>query len=95
MSFAEDMGYDGYDIYDIIDGYKERIDKLNKEKKRRLFGGVPNGEIWTTADGTEMLMATMTDQHLENAIRYFTRLIDEFCDENKGNDNECYEMSDM
>lgn len=88
MSFAEDMGYDGYDIDYIIDGYQERIDKLNKEKQRRISGGVPNGEIWTTADGTEMLMATMTDQHIENAIRYFTRLIDELCDEAKGEDNE-------
>ena len=88
MSFAEDEGYDGYDIDYIIDGYQERIDKLNKEKQRRISHGVPNGEVWTTADGTEMLIATMTDQHIENAIRYFTRLIDELCGENKGGDNE-------
>ena len=88
MSFAEDEGYDGYFIDDIIDGYQERIDALNKEKQRRLSGGAPNGEIWTTADGTEMLMATMTDQHIENAIRYFTRLIDEFCGETKENKDE-------
>ena len=81
MSFAEDEGYDGYDIDYIIDGYQEKIDKLNKEKRRRLFGGVPNGEIWTTADGTEILMATMTDQHIENAIRYFTNLIKEITNE--------------
>ena len=81
MRFAEDEGYDGYDIDYIIDGYQEKIDKLNKEKRRRLFGGVPNGEIWTTADGTEILMATMTDQHIENAIRYFTNLIKEITNE--------------
>lgn len=88
MSFAEDAGYDGYDIDYIIGEYQERIDKLNKEKQRRLSGGVLNGEVWTTADGTEMLMATMTDRHIENAMRYFTRLIDELCDETKGGDNE-------
>lgn len=87
MSFAEDMGYDGYDMDYIIDEYQERIDKLNKEKQRRISGGVPNSEVWTTADGTEMLMATMTDQHIENAIRYFTKLIDELCDKTKGDDN--------
>lgn len=65
---------------------KDRIEKLYKEKDRRLWGRPITDDTWTTMDGTVMKMCMMTDQHIENAIKYFERLLLEIscCDETQG-----------
>lgn len=82
MSFAEEMGYDGYDIDSVLQEYQDRIDALKKEKDRRLLGLPPTDMTWTMKDGNEILMAVMTEQHINNSIKLFEKLIKEYKDEN-------------
>lgn len=54
-----------------------RLNKLHEEQERRKKGVKATNETWTTKEGKKMLMSEMTDEHINNAIRYFKRELED------------------
>ena len=77
MAWEEDYGFIGMDDY-LLDEYERRVIDLKHEQYRRENNQPPTGDVWECKDGKEIPMHEMTDKHLQNAIRYFERLIEEF-----------------
>lgn len=69
---ADDVEYLSCVYEGVVEEWEEKYYALQEEKSRRKERPkeLPSNKIWTTGDGTPIKIGSMTDKHLNNAIKY-------------------------
>ena len=76
---ADDVEYLSCMYEDVVDELEEKYYALQEEQSRRKQRPTepPSNKIWTTGDGKQIKIGSMTDKHLNNAIKYIKNKFDD------------------